>query len=588
MSSIEKTNVIDSRFIPRAPKQKMMRGASELAYNEIAPVGGDVTNMSKLQFNIPLTPSNYFDDTPMLYTSFTIDVPVFNAGTAAYGQATAADPADQTYLNCLTPGVDATIANYPLLQVLGECDSSINGTKICSLNLGKYSQVLLKLDEQNNKFAICPAKLENSFASLIDSMLTFSNSQANFNDSTGEDIPNGAWTFNNVNGLQCAIGAAAPNGPVPPVAGGVNGSKTVTFTISTYTPLVGLAPFNWSMEKYDEVQALFGSSSILLNFNVDYNKQHRCIRTLSVPMANAVVANTNLSFGKPTNFKFADAKLIYYSLRQPELVGFKLPTPIYSKHFWDYYTNFIQSSSAFSAINNGVATCTNIGMRLVNSVNMPSKIILWCDKNDSEYSQTQAKYYYPITKLNLDFGTKQNLLSNYKIQDLYRMSVDAGLKSVSYPVFTGKAYALSYTSDGTVNYANPLKQLVGSPIVLIPGVSFPLDSSTVTGSQGNYTFNFNVDCETINATDAGNVYPYLNVMFIYDKWMQVDTNNLAVSVQTANITPSEVLGLAKVEDKNDVDNEEGGVLGHVEHKMNPVRSYQAPAKMSLSSRAMRK
>jgi hypothetical protein len=266
------------------------------------------------------------------------------------------------------------------------------------------------------------------------------------------------------------------------------------------------------------------------------------------------------------------------------------------KHYWDYYANFIQATAPFSGYNAGTNTpsTANMQLRNINSVSMPSKIIVWCDKMDSNYNANQAKYFYPIINISLDLGTKQNLLSNYQIQDLYRLSLEAGLKSTSYLSFIGGAYALKFTSLGVIAAATPGAnvQLVSSPDVLIPGISFPLPADVATGSVGNFTFNFNVTCQTNNASDATGaavVTPYLNVLFVYDKWLKIDTSTLKVSSEMADITPSEVLGSSRaetvVEAKDEVDELEGGLMAHHERKKNPLshnalHSYKSPAKLS--------
>lgn len=575
---IEKVNVMDAKFIQEQPRQNMMRGASSKAVVPIPPIGGAVqATQTKIQFNFPLTPSDFLDATPLLHLEWTIQVPIQNGGAYASGGASA------TTSGPLVPGVDVSIAPYPIAQILKDCDLSFNGKKIASFDVGKLSNVLLRLQDSDNKYAVCPSKLETGFACVDDASLTLNNSNATFNDATDESIPNGSWSFT---ALACdnitVYGGGSPNG-------------NATFSIACDMPLVGFDIFNWNMKDYKDAQALFGLSNLQLNLNIDLTRIHRCLRCSASSVTASAIAGTGgpggIKIGKPFNLQLipSGCSLKLYTMSQPEMSGFELPYPVYNKHFYDYYNNFIQCSNAFGA---GVYT-SNGSLRNISSTNMPSKIILWMDKDEQYYAQNYNKYFYPFTKLTMDLGTKQGIFSSWKTVDFFRASVDSGLKSTSYPVFQGQAYTVSFQADGTPNFANSAKQLVGAPIVLIPGVSFELPPDVSTGSYGNFVFNFDGACVIPTADNnhpdvVNTITPTLNVMFVYDKWLTVDTTNLAVDVVTANINPAEVISSSRaVESKDEVDEmEEGGVLSHFQHKKSPVRggAFKQPSKLSMRLR----
>ena len=540
-----KINIIDDKLVQHEPSVKMYRGA-ESCSNMIAGVVGGTINQSQLQFNINCTPSNYFDRRPMIKTVFTVPITCTNntAAIIANGQV------------LTTAGVDVTMSAYPASNLFGISSCDINGTQVCSYDMGKYASTVLKLSNvsKNMKKTTCASCPELSFASVDDASYTLSNSQGNFNDSTTDYIPNGAWTFKSV---------SPSNTLTADLAAG--GTMVVNYTIESYEPLI-LPPFIWNSAS-DAGEGIFGMNSLLVTLNVNQVSASRAVRCLSKTMAHTGGAGVPMSIAGPVSI--TSCELHYKTYRPPAIAEFKLPSPYSVFHTYNFYNNFVSSASgAFTA----VSATNQINMSNVVSTGMPSLIVLWCDKASNLYSPSQAKYNYPISKLSIDLGTNQSLLSNYDITDLYRLSEDCGLDQ-SFLSYIGQAYALGYTSAGAIAATGvSLKQLVGGPIILRPSISFPLPAEITTGSAGSFTWQFQATCSTINVVDSTTVVPNLNIMMVYDTWVSINTSDLKCEVNKSFLSVPEVLGMSKSEtvSVDDIKSESGGALA----------TYKNPSKLS--------
>lgn len=569
-----KINIIDDKLIQHEPVVKMYRGAESCSNMVAAPVGGSI-NQSQIQFNINCTPSNYFDRRPMIKTSFTVPVSCYNgtAGTILIAQ------------NLTVAGTDVQMSAYPASNLFGISSCDINGVQICSYDMGKYASSVLKLSNvsKNMKKTTCASCPELSFAQTDDAMYTLSNSQGNFNDSTTDYIPNGAWTFK-----------AVANNTVTGANLADKGTQIVYYTIESYEPLI-LPPFIWNSSS-DAGEGIFGMNSLLITLNINQVSAGRAVRTLAHPVQKQGV---NLSVVGPVVIN--SCELHYKTYRPPQIADFKLPSPQSVFHTYNFYNNFISSSAGAFTMPIGSAAGTLSSSNLITmsnvvSTGMPSLIVLWCDKPANLYASNQAKYNYPISKLSIDLGTNQSMLSNYDITDLYRLSEECGLDQ-SYLSYIAQAYTLSYAATGVVATSGAsMKQLVGGPVILRPSVSFPLPAEVTTGSSGSFTWQFQATCSTINIADsfigtpyipagadaqanpavpavpATNIVPNLNIMMVYDTWVSIDTSTLQCAINKSFLTVPEVLGASKSETvpMEDVKSESGGALA----------TYRNPSKLS--------
>ena len=550
----EKLNVIDDRLVQHEPVVKMYRGSEQSSRLVAKPVGGSI-NQSQVQFNISCTPSNYFDRKPMLKTTFDITVQALATANVTIPVSGNATPLTKSLT---APGTDVTMSAYPASNVFGLCNVEINGTQVCTYDMAKYSSILTRLGNvsKNMSKSTCASCPELSFANCDDANYTLSNSQGNYNDSTTNYIGNGSWTFDSVSANNSGVGEAQGGNIVTLLANGK--TANIVYRITSYEPLI-LPPFIYNSSQ-DNSEAIFGMSNLMVTLNVNNLTAYRSIRCLSTAVAST--CSLSATSGNAA-FNLVNCELHYKTFRAPSIIDFKLPSPLSIFHTYNFYNNFIISSQAFGPAVNGVSTITS-GLDLTNvtSTGMPSLIAIWCDK-PTAYLSNYAKYYYPITKLNIDLGTTQSMLNTYEIAYFYGLSEECGLEQ-SYLSFLGRAYSTTYASTGIINATGASsRQLVGGPILLRPGISFPLPSEVSTNSSGSFTWAFHAQCMTTNAADIANaVKPNLNIMMIYDTWVSIDTSTLQCSVNKAMLTVPEVLGMARTDAVtiDDIRGESGGAL----------------------------
>lgn len=562
----EKVNVLDDRFEIKDPLMKMYRGASDVALNT-APCIGGTPNNSQLQFNIPLTAGSWLDKYPVLHSIFTLDIPITVGGAPINADVAV-----------FVPGVDVTMAPYPFItNIAGNTSLQFNTKQVCELDLSKYAKILLKLSqvEDNMKKALCPSCPENTFAVLDDAYLTQANPQATINDATTTYIPNGCWQFKAVTVYNVAGDANSGNNTAP--AGGLaaNAVSKIRVTCETYEPLI-LPPFVWDAGK-DSSEAIFALNNLILTININ---QSRAFRALRLFAASKLATATAL--GVPTNLNITTSELIFKTFQTPYLRDFKIPSPFYSCHSWQFYSQYV--SGSWSTTTGAIPTdSTNIHMSNFVSTGMPRLMILWCDQNDESYAQNEFKYYYPMKKLQIGLGNRQNLLANFGLQDLYNLSKDCGMNQ-SFLSYLGQAYAGNTAGAGV----SASKQLVGGVVVLIPGVSFPLPADVATNSDGSYTFTFDATCTCYNVADVTantKSTPNLNVLCIYDAWITIDTNNLQVNVVRNVLTKADVTGVgssAPLVPEEVINDEVGGhmrALHHHDVNRHHSSKFSAPHKI---------
>lgn len=574
----EKVNVLDSKFILKKPLVKMQRGASDVSRNSILCAGNNPSDSSN-SFNVPITPGSWLDPNLIVHTKVKFTVTVTNTTNAVIA---AGAPV-------LVPGLDITMSEYPFMcNVAGISSVNFNTKQVSQLDLSQYAKMLLKLGNvrKNQDKSLCPSCPEDSFAIVNDAFLTSANSAGTFNDGRDGFIPNGAWTFVSVtnNGL-------APAGGIAAVNAGVAGSANFDVVIETYEPLL-LPPFVYDSGKSSD-EAIFGLSNLTINIANNASTAFRALRlTDTHPKSTADAANT-ATYGPITGFTMSNAggantgvmELIYKTYQTPYLKDFVIPSPVYTKHCWNFLTNYQNGSWGGTDPRPLGQLSNNIHIGNVVSVGMPSYIILWCDQLDNAYKPQENKYYYPINNLSIGLSNRQNILSGFDIRDLYNLSKDAGLNQ-TFLSYLGQVYNVPIPYVAANIAGQSIKPTVGGPVVLIPGVSFPLPADLATNSDGSFTFTFDAACRCYvadNLVQANLSIPRLCYMMIYDTWINIDTSNLNVDIARCPLTKADVTSLpAEVLPAEEFEGEEGGVLHHKDlmRRHGHHASYSHPRKIN--------
>ena len=87
----------------------------------------------------------------------------------------------------------------------------------------------------------------------------------------------------------------------------------------------------------------------------------------------------------------------------------------------------------------------------------------------------------------------------------------------------------------------------------------------------------------MNAADCtapSNITPNLNIMMIYDTWVNIDTSTLKCVVEKSFLTVPEVLGMSKSESvpQDEIKSESGGALAS--YGVAKMSGYKNPTKLS--------
>jgi hypothetical protein len=134
---------------------------------------------------------------------------------------------------------------------------------------------------------------------------------------------------------------------------------------------------------------------------------------------------------------------------------------------------------------------------------IPDRVILAVRKQVNTQLVTDNEYYYPITSVNITWGTQSGILASCTKQDLYYYSKKAGL-NMTFNQFGGSATLLPIApaTSATVNNVGTTGGLV---ILDFCDVIPIIEDYYTSSSLGNWTFSVSVTCN--NAVADTNVPP---------------------------------------------------------------------------------
>ncbi|MEI7670471.1 MAG: hypothetical protein WCJ33_10355, partial [Pseudomonadota bacterium] len=456
----EKENVLDARLVNEGAKVEMVRGSASISKNTIQVSGGS-PNTSSFQWNVPITSSGLALDT-FFYGEYqlTFDIAITNgSGTDI---ANTAGP-------FLRPGINFSMAPYPVSSLMGNSSISINEQQIMAYDVAQYRELLLRMTDTQklNPDQFCPSLIETSYAHYKDAFLTNANPMSSYADASfgTSFIPNGAFPITNV--MPVPAGYLSNAGSVA-LANGASG--TIRVSVSVYEPLL-IAPCSWDRLKDSDGSCPFyvRNLNITCPINTNANRFFRFNESYPVdPGANAAglfkVQSVNL-------VSCTSALLHYTTLQAPLLEGYSLPS-LSVHHTMDIVTNNVISSNAFAATK---LSTVQVALTNQNVTGMPRYIVIGAKKDaraqptlgavvGTGYSYSDASWFFPISNLVVSLGNEQNIMSSYSQQDLFIMSRKNGLKC-DWPTFTGLSQTIGAIVAATGNASVPV-QLCSSPIII--------------------------------------------------------------------------------------------------------------------------
>ena len=464
-SDIQKQAVFDARIVQLPPRYAVDKGAMSVTnspYNAIA------ASTSQHTYNINVPSQNVFVDRAVDWTSTV---------ALAFSVAVAAPVAGEAVLQM---GRDAALAAFPLHELTQTMTATINDTSVVINTDTVLHEVLRLTDYKKNRLTRhCPTMLDR-FASYNDCAGANANPLAGYLTATeSAEVPNGAWwdlQFVNPNNNLALSGSGSY------VSGGVtveyvNGIPVCTEGQLSYpvairftsTEKLVLSPFIFA-DSAEWETGLFGVNNIQLVMNLKSDVSRVLRSTTFYGRTVSSIQYLNAGQGAFQNSK------VNVQYLTPSL---DLPLPAKSVVPYMEFPRYINASYAVGQ--------TQLQSQTIVLPQIPDMLIIYA--KPQAYAATEGDWYFPITKISINFDNFAGLLSSHTQQQLYQMSVHNGLE-MDYNEWSGAAYAGSaYPGEQPAGYI----QTVGGPLILKPGQDFGLQSGQAPSLIGNFTLQFNVD-----------------------------------------------------------------------------------------------
>lgn len=496
MADVEKMSVFDPRIVQEKPAFAVDKGALSLTN---APFKAIASTSSQMTFNIQVPSLNVFIDRQMEWTTgvrvgMTVNIPAPTAITP--GQ-----------IPVVLFGKNIALAPFPLHSLCSTMTATINDAVATINTQDVLYEVLRLVDCKENRMERTTPSMLDKYRSYNDAVGTINNPLASYFDATDYDnVPNGAFwdiQFTDAVGAPLVGNGAYNDGTnvidyfngVPVLTddgGGVNFFSTYQiFAVFTATEKLVLSPFIFSEERGDEV-GLYGVNNIQLVFN--FRPATRLVR--NAPDADSPITRTISNVRLNTSSPFVDPTMNIQFLT-PSL-DIALPP----RNVLPYleYARYIQSVGSIPANSSQTLASSTITLPQI-----PDMLLVYVKPSaSSAYTPQQGDYYLPIDQISVNFDNFAGLLSSHTARQLYRMSVENGLK-MDWNTWNGLARVVNPSLTPLTDTASgELVNLVGGFLVLKMGKDITLQAGQAPSVVGNYTlqFNYRVNNKTSGAIDA--------------------------------------------------------------------------------------
>jgi hypothetical protein len=480
-TDIEKIAVFDDRIVQSSPKYAVEKGALSLTNS---PFNAIAANESQHTYQIQVPSEGVFVDRAIDWTStcclaFKVDIAgAFNAG----------DPVVRF-------GQDCALASFPLHSLTQTLTATINDTTT-TMNTNDVLREVMRLTDlkKNREQRTCPTYLDTykNYDNGYQTGNTPLNSYANAY--SADNVPNGAFplvVFTNPNGAELVgNGTYTSNGinvnfvngiPVGTVNGGsVTVANIPLFIKFTSTEKVILSPFIFS-DIHENETGLFGCQNIQFVFNMNAPSftglNGRVLRTTTVGGRTLKelgytpqVTGGSPYLGSVINVQFLTPSLDL-SLPPKSIIPYM--------EFPRYITKVNQPIAARQT--------GQVNSQTITLPQIPDMLIIYV--KPTTYAATDADWYYPITRANIQFDNYSGILASHTTEELYTMSYNNGLH-MDYSQWIGNAK----NADGLNT------DLTGGFLVLKPSKDIPLRTGQAPSLVGNFTLQINLTIK--NNTDA--------------------------------------------------------------------------------------
>jgi hypothetical protein len=359
---------------------------------------------------------------------------------------------DNTFL--VNYPVDTCLSNHPFSQCVNTLSVQINNSTVNANYADTLNLMLRQMNEKElAKYGdLTPTQLDFYQSTATDGSLSaFKDISSAF---LGNDIlPRGAWELISITDNTQAIGL-----------------HTVKIVVQVTEPIF-CSPFTFGDALDNHQSGLSGVSSMNFNFNMASNV-NRAMRMkagtrtgLNVALSQVVACDLLISFLSP---KANTLIPLTCSLPYLELPVFKT----------------VRSAS-------GAVGTFQITSSVISPNAIPDRVILAVRKVVNTQAVTDNEYYYPITNINLTWGTQSGVLASASLQDLYNFSKKSGL-NMKFPQFLGRATQGPATLiENNINLTGGLCILEFNTIIAI------MEAYYSSSSLGNFTFSVQVTCSNL-------------------------------------------------------------------------------------------
>jgi hypothetical protein len=553
-TDIEKIAVFDDRIVQSSPKYAVEKGALSLTNS---PFQAIAANESQHTYQIQVPSEGVFVDRAIDWTStcclaFKVDIAgAFNAN----------DPVVRF-------GQDCALASFPLHSLTQTLTATINDTTT-TMNTNDVLREVMRLTDlkKNREQRTCTTYLDTykNYDNGYQTGNTPLNSYANAY--SADNVPNGAFPlvrFTGPNGAELVgngtytaggINVNYVNGiPVGTVNGGsVTVANIPIFVSFTSTEKVILSPFVFS-DIHENETGLFGCQNIQFVFNMNAPSftglNGRVLRTTTG--GGRTLKELGYTQGVSTGGPF-QGSVINVQFLTPSL---DLSLPPKSIVPYMEFPRYVTKQTVTIAAG-GVG---NVSSQTITLPQIPDMLIIYV--KPTTYAATDADWYYPITKANIQFDNYSGILASHTTEELYTMSYNNGLH-MDYAQWLGTGK----NADGLNT------ELTGGFLVLKPSKDIPLRTGQAPSLVGNFTLQIGLTIK--NNTNVSTIQD-LNVWVITCNSGFFETVRGSSRIIKGVLSESDIINatLGEINVRSDINRYVGGsfksMLGNVMSKVQRV------------------
>lgn len=513
MAEIEKLAVYDSRIVQERPRFGVQKGGLSVSNSPFKSIAASSSQMS---FNVNVPSQNVYLAREVPWTSSCdLQVPVTIAGSS-YAPA----PADNTTPQVLSFGKNVSLCAFPLHSSVSTMTATINDTTSVLNTSDVLVELLRMVNQKKNRLQRTTPTMLDKYALYNQTGTAGNNPISNYNSASDYDnMPNGAFwdvVFTDANGnvltgngnYADAVGGGAVTrfvGGIPVIGGqnanGDGGALKTQYTLYVRyraTENLVLSPFIFSDECGDEV-GLFGLNNIQIVMNFKQpSKLLRLIPNYPLPTdAGATRAIGSITYRSSAPWGDATLNCLFIT---PSL-DLRLPPKSVVP-----YIEYPRYLTSFPSQVVSTGTTVQLQSNTIVLPQIPDMLIIYAKATQLGGVNVDAPqfgdFYLPASKISVNFDNYSGLMSSHTTEQLYNISVDAGLE-MDWNSWNGQAYGspVGTSQSGRVS-------AVGGFLCLRFGRDIPLQTSQAPSTCGNYTLQYNLDVRNVFGANVQGITLY--------------------------------------------------------------------------------